>query len=29
MGSGLSHQKIKEISDDHGEAFLDCPGDER
>jgi hypothetical protein len=29
MSSGLSHQKIKEISHHHAEEFLDRPGDER
>jgi hypothetical protein len=29
MGSRLSHQKVKKISHDHTEEFLDRPGDER
>jgi hypothetical protein len=28
MGSRFPHQKIKEISNDHTEEFLDWPGDE-
>jgi hypothetical protein len=28
MSSRLPHQKIKEISDDHTEEFLDWPEDE-
>jgi hypothetical protein len=29
MGSRLFHQKVKEISHDHTEKFLDRTGDER
>jgi hypothetical protein len=29
MGSRLFHQKVKEISHDHAEKFLDRTGDER
>jgi hypothetical protein len=29
MGPCLSHQKVKKISHDHTEEFLDGPGDER
>jgi hypothetical protein len=29
MGSRLSHQKVKKISHDHAEEFLNRPGDER